>query len=125
MNDHLADGVDALRPFVPAKDFQASKRFYTDLGFEINPLGDKLAAIRLGRFGFLLQDYYVEAWAGNFMMHLLSRNLDEWWEHIRKLDLASRYGVREPVAPKLEPWGLRVAYVVDPSGVLWHFAQEG
>jgi catechol 2,3-dioxygenase-like lactoylglutathione lyase family enzyme len=124
MKHQLADGVDALRPFVPAKDFEVSKRFYADLGFEVIPLGDKLAAVRVGTFGFLLQDYFVQEWAGNFMMHLLARNLDEWWGYISALDLASRYGVRAPIAPKTEPWGLRVAYVFDPSGVLWHFAQE-
>jgi uncharacterized glyoxalase superfamily protein PhnB len=24
----------------------------------------------------------------------------------------------------MQPWGLRVAYIVDPSGVLWHIAQR-
>jgi uncharacterized glyoxalase superfamily protein PhnB len=24
----------------------------------------------------------------------------------------------------MQPWGLRIAYVVDPSGVLWHVAQR-
>jgi len=41
----------------------------------------------------------------------------------RSADLAARYGVENPRAPKLEPWGLTVAYVFDPSGVLWHFAE--
>jgi hypothetical protein len=41
-----------------------------------------------------------------------------------RLDLGSRYEVRAPVPPRLEPWGLRVAYIFDPSGVLWHLAEE-
>jgi uncharacterized glyoxalase superfamily protein PhnB len=24
----------------------------------------------------------------------------------------------------MQPWGLRVAYVIDPAGVLWHIAQR-
>jgi uncharacterized glyoxalase superfamily protein PhnB len=24
----------------------------------------------------------------------------------------------------VQPWGLRIAYVVDPSGVLWHVAER-
>ena len=120
----LADGLIALRPFVPAKNFQLSTQFYGDLGFEVTPLGDKLAAVSVGTFGFLLQDYFVQEWADNFMMHMLVNNLDQWWQRISTLDLAARYGVRAPTSPKLEPWGLRVAYVIDPAGVLWHFAEE-
>ena len=31
----LAGTVKTLRPFVPAKDFEISKRFYADIGFRI------------------------------------------------------------------------------------------
>ena len=79
--------------------------------------------MRLGQYSFLLQNYFVEAWAGNCMMHVMVTDLDAWWTHIASLDLPSRYGVQSPRAPKLEPWGLNTAYVFDPSGVLWHFAK--
>jgi uncharacterized glyoxalase superfamily protein PhnB len=26
--------------------------------------------------------------------------------------------------PALQPWGLRVLYLTDPTGVLWHIAEE-
>ncbi len=119
----LDQTVRALRPFVPAKDFDASKRFYIELGFRAEPLGDGLVEMHLGPYSFLLQDYYVEQWAGNFMMHVLVDDLEAWWSHIAALDLASRYDVESPRAPKMQSWGLKVAYVVDPAGVLWHFAQ--
>jgi catechol 2,3-dioxygenase-like lactoylglutathione lyase family enzyme len=115
--------VKALRPFVPARDFEMSKRFYADLGFRVEPLGDTLAEMSIGAHSFLLQDHYVEQWAGNFMMHMLVDRLNEWWAEIAALDLASRYGVESPRPPKLEDWGLNVAYVFDPSGVLWHLAE--
>jgi hypothetical protein len=121
--DQLSEGIVALRPFVPSKDFDLSKRFYADLGFEVASLGDGVAEVHIGGFAFLLQNYYVEAWAGNFMMHLLVTNLDDWWARISSLDLVSRYGIRAPTEPKMQPWGLRVAYVADPSGVLWHVAE--
>jgi uncharacterized glyoxalase superfamily protein PhnB len=50
--------------------------------------------------------------------------VDSWWSRIAALDLATNYDVRPPSPPKLQPWGLIVAYVVDPTGVLWHIAQE-
>jgi catechol 2,3-dioxygenase-like lactoylglutathione lyase family enzyme len=123
-NVQLADGIVSLRPFLPARDFQVSKRFYADLGFELMPLGDKLVHVGLGTFAFLLQDCYIREWAENVAMHMLVDDLDPWWESIDALRLESRYGVRAPKPPKVEPWGLRVAYVFDPSGVLWHFAEE-
>ena len=124
LDRNIADTVLALRPFVPARDFERSKQFYADLGFRIEPLGDKLAEAHLSEHSFLLQDYYVEQWAGNFVMHMLVDDLDAWWAHIASLDLASRYGVQSPRAPKLESWGLVVAYVFDPCGVLWHIAKR-
>lgn len=122
-NELLAKGVRTMRPFVPSRDFQVSQRFYAELGFDVVPLGDGVAHVQIGAFSFLLQNYYVEDWAGNFMMHLLVTNLDEWWAHISSLDLATRYGVRAPSEPAMQPWGLTVAYVVDPAGVLWHVAE--
>jgi hypothetical protein len=119
-----APDVIALRPFLPAKDFEISLSFYTDLGFSALRLGPSLAAMELGPFAFLLQEYDVEGFAVNFMMHLLVNDVDAWWMRIDNLDLAGRYGVRAPSAPKLQPWGLRVAYIVDPSGVLWHIAEK-
>jgi hypothetical protein len=121
-NARLAASVRAMRPFVPAKDFALSRRFYGDLGFAVDDLGDKLAELRLGPHSFLLQDYYVEQWAENFMMHMLVEDLATWWGHVKALDLAGRYGVPPPQEPKRESWGLDVAYVIDPSGVLWHMA---
>jgi uncharacterized glyoxalase superfamily protein PhnB len=115
--------VVALRVFLPAKDFEISLRFYQELGFGAMPLDDKLASMHFGRFGFLLQGFHVEGFAGNFMMQLMVRDVHAWWARIAALDLAGKYGVRAPVAPRLQPWGLVVAFVFDPSGVLWHVAQ--
>lgn len=123
-DNQLAAGIVALRPFVPAKDFVTSKQFYSDLGFAVVPLGDTIANVGVGSFAFLLQDYFVQDWADNFVMHMMVTNLDQWWAAISRLDLESRYKVRASRPPKVEPWGLRVAYLFDPAGVLWHFAEE-
>jgi len=120
----LAPDVIALRPFVPARDFDLSCRFYADLGFTLYPLGDTLASAHLGPFAFLLTNFDAEGFSRNFMMHLLVKDVDAWWARVEALDLAGRYGVKAPAAPALQPWGLTVAYVVDPSGVLWHIADN-
>ena len=116
-------GTELIRPFVPAKDFSLSKRFYEALGCE-TLLDADVAIFRIGRGEFLLQSYYQKEWAENFMMQLMVDDLDAWWSHIQSLDLPGNFGVAPPKAPALQPWGLRVAYVTDPSAVLWHVAQR-
>jgi predicted enzyme related to lactoylglutathione lyase len=108
---------------MPAKDFDLSKRFYEALGFE-KVLDGEVAIFNAGSGGFILQRYFQEDWAGNFMMQLMVDDLDRWWAHIESLDLTNRFGVPMPKPPALQPWGLRVAYVVDPSGVLWHICER-
>lgn len=112
---------DVARPFVPAKDFALSKRFYEALGFK-KLFDGEVAIFSVGSTSFILQNYYQKEWAENFMMQLAVEDLDGWWAHVVSLDLAAKFGVQAPKAPAMQPWGLRVAYVVDPSGVLWHFA---
>jgi hypothetical protein len=55
----LGQTVKAMRPMVPAKDFEISKRFYIELGFQPRPLTDRLVEMQLGVFSFILQAYYV------------------------------------------------------------------
>ena len=125
MSEQLsAPDIVALRPFLPAKDFETSLRFYVDLSFTAYRLGDSLASMHLRPFAFLLQKFEAEGFAANFMMHLLMTDVESWWRRIDSLDLAANYDVQAPSAPALQPWGLRVAYVFDPSGVLWHIAQN-
>jgi predicted enzyme related to lactoylglutathione lyase len=116
-------GTELVRPFVPAKDFALSKRFYEALGFP-KLLDGEVAIFGAGSGGFILQDYYQKEWAENFMMQLMVDDLDAWWQHIEALDLPGTFAVQAPKAPAMQPWGLRIAYVVDPSGVLWHVAQR-
>ena len=117
----LARTVMAMRPMVPAKDFEISKRFYIELGFEPKILTDRLVEMQPGAFSFILQAYYVQQWADNFVMHMRVSDVKLWWDHIVGLDLASRYGVKTR-APQMEDWGF-VAGVIDPSGVLWRIAE--
>lgn len=116
-------GTELARPFMPAKDFELSKRFYEALGFK-NVLDSEVAIFNAGSGGFILQRAYFKEWAENFMMQLMVDDLDAWWVHIASLNLAKQFGVTPPKAPALQPWGLRVAYVYDPAGVLWHVAQR-
>jgi len=117
----IPNGDELARPFLPAKDFELSKRFYEALGFAKLLDGD-VAIFAIGASSFILQRYFQED--ANFMMQLMVDDLDGWWVHLDSLDLRRAFGVDPPRPPALQPWGLRVAYVTDPSGVLWHVAQR-
>jgi len=119
----VPSGSELARPFLPAKDFQLSERFYEAIGF-VKLLDGQVAIFGIGKSSFILQNYFQKEWAENFMMQLMVDDLDSWWRHIEEVDLPTRFGTPAPKAPALQPWGLRVAYVVDPSGVLWHVAQR-
>jgi catechol 2,3-dioxygenase-like lactoylglutathione lyase family enzyme len=116
-------GTELARPFLPTRDFEKSKAFYEALGFQKLLDGD-VAIFAIGGSGFILQQYYQKEWAENCMMQLMVDDLDGWWKHIEALDLPSAFGTPPPKPPAVQPWGLRVAYVVDPAGVLWHVAQK-
>jgi uncharacterized glyoxalase superfamily protein PhnB len=108
---------------VPAKEFAKSQAFYLALGFEMT-LDGEVAIFSAGEAGgFILQNFYVPEWAGNFMMQLMVADLGAWWARIAALTLPERFGVAPPKPPEMQPWGLHVAYLVDPSGVLWHVAE--
>lgn len=115
--------TELVRPFLPTKDISVSKHFYEALGFELT-LDSDVVIFRVGNGGFILQRHFHDDWAGNCMMQMMVDDLDAWWAHIESLDLPGRFGVSPPRPPAMQPWGLRVAYVVDPAGVLWHVAQR-
>ncbi len=119
----LPTGRESARPFLPAKDFEISRSFYERLGFE-KLLDGEVAIFQIGATSFILQRRFEKAWAENCMMQLMVDDLDTWWEHIVNLDLPENFGVPKPKQPAMQPWGLHVAYLVDPSGVLWHIAQR-
>ncbi|WP_232452080.1 VOC family protein [Burkholderia ubonensis] len=119
----LASTINALRPFVPSRDFDTSKRFYVELGFTLTFDGDAIAELHFGRHSILLQDFYEPAHANNSMLQMVVSDLDAWWRHIDALRLTERYAVNAPIEPKMQPWGRRVAFLFDPAGVLWHISE--
>ena len=115
--------VLGLRPFVPARDFALSTRFYRAVGFVTTLEQDDIAMLKLGSFSFILQNFYVREFAENCMVQLLVRDVDTWWQRIDGAALIAAYGVKEPRAPAMQSWGMKVGFLFDPSGVLWHVAE--
>lgn len=115
--------VNELKAFVPAKDYERSKRFYQDLGFTLASDDEGIAYFHHGESSFLLQDFDADGLASNFMMHLLVDDVDAWWQHVHDAGIAQKYDVK--VGPvELQPWRMRDFVLHDPSGVLWRIAQN-
>jgi hypothetical protein len=117
----LPTGSEIARPFVPAKDFELSKRFYLKVGFQLL-LDGEVAIFGIGKSSFILQNYYNKEWAENFMMQLMVDDVDAWWENLNSMDLGKDFPGASLSPPEVQPWGLRISYLVDPTGVLWHVA---
>lgn len=113
-----------LKAFVPARNYGLSRAFYRELGFAENWANSEVCEMELDGCRFLLQNFYVAKLAANFMLSLQVADLDEWWEFIKRIDLQARYDLHLVRAPALQPWGLRVLYLSDPSGVLWHLTEQ-
>lgn len=112
-----------IKAFVPAKDFELSKRFYTDLGFEKASDSDGVAYFHCGDCSFLLQDFYEKDFAENLMMHLLVDDIKVWYNHALSMRIAEEYQVTVSEVVE-QPWGMLDFVVVDPSGVLWRIGQN-
>lgn len=120
----LPSPVIDIKAFVPSKDHKISKAFYADLGFTVNWSNDEISELQMGSFRFLLQKFYVPQHAGNFMMSLNVSNVDAWWEYIQQKEFTKKYPGIMCKAPQMQPWGIRVLYLSDPTGVLWHISEN-
>lgn len=112
-----------LKPFVPARDYELSKRFYQDLGFTLASDADGVAYFHHETVSFLLQNFYLKEFAENLMLHLLVEDVDAWRATVEEAGIAARYGVGVSDV-RLQPWRMRDFVIADPSGVLWRIGQN-
>lgn len=112
-----------IKAFVPAKDFALSKQFYQDLGFAMASDEDRIAYFHHKNCSFLLQDFYEQKHAENFMMHILVNEIEKWHRHVMASGVIEKYGTQVSEVVK-QPWGMLDFYLIDPSSVLWRFGQN-
>ncbi|HEU4799839.1 MAG TPA: hypothetical protein VFS94_04350 [Gemmatimonadales bacterium] len=119
----MSPSINSFKPYVPAKNFEMSKRFYSALGFTMSEGWGGTADFELGGHAFRLQDYYVKDWANNFMMVMGVDDVEAWHLLARQVTEGGEFpGVRIK-APELVDDTWMVLHVVDPSGVLLVFVQ--
>lgn len=112
----------SIRPFVGAKDYTVSRHFYLDLGFQEVILSSNMSYFNTNGFGFYLQDAYVKDWIDNTMVFMEVENVNRFWNELLDLKLTSKYENVKLMPPRVLDWGSE-CFVIDPSGVLWHFGE--
>ena len=112
----------SLRPSLGAKNFDQSRSFYRDLGFEETILFPSMSVFKSEGFAFYLQDAYVKDWIDNSQVFLEIEDVPRFWQELVALDLETKYDGVRLTAIREYDWG-RECFVHDPSGILWHFGE--
>ncbi|HAS41707.1 MAG TPA: glyoxalase [Microscillaceae bacterium] len=118
----LQQQTKSIRAFIGAKDFDISRAFYRDLGFEEIVISEALSLLRSSSMGFYLQKYYVEDWVNNTTLFLEVTNVADFWDYLQQLNLPEKYPEVRLGTIKEYDWG-RECFIHDPSGVLWHVGE--
>ena len=112
----------SIRPFIGAKNFETSRNFYRDLGFEEKVLTHDMSLFKTKTIGFYLQDAYVQDWIDNSMIFVEVDDVDHYWKELLALDLPAKYERVKLTPIRNYDWG-RECFLHDPSGILWHFGE--
>lgn len=112
--------IKSLRPFIGAKDFNISRAFYSDLGFEEVVISPDLSLFRADKLSFYLQNYYQKDWIENTMLFLEVKDVDATFQKLQASFLYKKYEDVRLVPIRKESWG-EECFMLDPSGVLIHF----
>ncbi len=112
----------SIRPFIGAKDYEISRRFYSDLGFEEIVLDNNMCYFKSDALGFYLQNAYVQDWVDNSMIFMEVDDVKRFWAELLALKLDSKYDRVKLTPVREESWG-RECFLHDPSGILWHFGE--
>jgi hypothetical protein len=112
----------SIRPFIGAKKFEISRKFYQDLGFQESVISHNMSYFDTAGFGFYLQDAYVKDWIDNTMVFMEVDDVKRFYIELTALELSSKYENVRLVPVRELPWG-RECFLHDPSGILWHFGE--
>jgi hypothetical protein len=112
--------IKSIRPFIGSKNFDISRNFYLDLGFEEVILSARMSLFKIDTFGFYLQNAYIKDWIDNTMIFVEVDNLEQFWNQLTTLNLPSKYENVKTIPIQVLEWGSE-CFVNDPSGILWHF----
>ncbi len=114
--------TQSIRPFIGSKNYEQSQNFYRDLGCEVAVLSHNMSVVKMGSAAFYLQDAYVKDWIDNTMVFVEVDDASRYFDELSALDLPGKFPDAKLIPVRTEPWG-RECFLIDPSGILWHFGE--
>ena len=112
----------SIRPFIGAKNFELSRNFYRDLGFEETVISHDMSVFKTGKLAFYLQNAYVKDWIDNSMIFFEVNDVNQYYSKLESLGLPAKYKNVKLTPVRRFDWGSE-CYLHDPSGILWHFGE--
>ncbi len=112
----------SIRPFIGAINFEVSRNFYRDMGFEEVVLSPGFSVFKTHGLAFYLQNAYVKDWIDNTMIFLEVEDVVRFWNELIALDLPAKYENVKLVHIRECDWG-KECFLHDPSGILWHIGE--
>lgn len=110
--------ADRAVPNLPSRNFSATEQFYGTFGFQSTHHSDEW--LILARCGVELEFFSYAAldpYASSFRCSVRIADLDEVVSAITAAGVPeSMTGMPRLTSPVLQPWGARVAYLIDPDG---------
>lgn len=109
--------VTDIKVFVPSKDYEISKSFYSEIGFKPKFITDDLTFFQNGACSLYLQCFYKQELADNLMLQICVSDIEV------AFDLCSNSNYKTRITPiQQEAWG-KVFYLWGPAGELLHITE--
>ena len=120
--------IKDFRPFIicTTDNYEATKSFYADLGFQKLWDDDGSAcefATGFDNQRFLVTLHYNIEPPRNAMLQFWVEDAKAWFEYMKARKLEERHPGITITEPVVTDWGWLITYVTDPAGVKLHFAQ--
>ena len=113
----------SIRAFIGAINFNESRQFYSELGFEESVISNDMSYFKVtDKLGFYLQNAYVKDWVDNSMIFLEVDDVNRYWNELQALGLDRKFKNVKLTSIREENWG-KECFMHDPSGILWHFGE--
>lgn len=106
-----------IKAFIPSKDYEVSKSFYTEIGFDSDYVSEDLTLFQNGDCLFFLQRFFNEDLANNIMLQICVSDIDSAYDRCSQ----SKHKTKITTIQH-ESWG-KVFYVWGPAGELLHITE--
>src|SRR5258705_9883258 len=117
---------DTATPNLPSRDFGKTSQFYSALGFSESWRDGRWMILRRGE---LTLEFFphpeLDPWTSSFGCCLRLDDLNSFYATCKNAGLSEGdKGQPRLHPPKVESWGGRIAYLVDPDGTLLRLIQN-